>query len=541
MFGKQSFIKGALILTIAGLTSRLIGAVFRIALAFLITDEGIGLYQMAYPIYAGLLIISTAGIPVAVSKLVSENIAVKNYYGAARVFKVALVILMISGLTISLALFLGAEYIVKYITRDLRALLPILSISPAIFFVAIMSAFRGFFQGQQTMIPTGASQIIEQFARVFVAFSLAVMLLPQGLEYAAAGATFGAVAGAVFGMLFLLILYFKQKRKFTRLIDSQKVKKHARITRIIYDIAYLAVPITLGNLVLPLISILDLTIVPQRLHTAGFTTARATALYGQLTGMATPITHIPAIITTSLAASLVPSISENLALNNQNKIRRNSNLAIRLTLILGLPAAIGVYILAEPITTLLFRNVEAAAVLKGMSFSVVFITLYQTSTGILQGLGRTVLPVKNMILGAVIKIVLTWFLTVLPQINIRGAAWATIIGFAIAAILNINKVHKLTGLKFDYGKNIIKPGLAAAVMGGIVYYVYLYTNQFLSAIYTASISNGAATILSIAAGILIYGIMLFITGSVTGEDLKLIPKFGPYLVRIADALHILKS
>ncbi len=496
---------------------------------------------MAYPIYSGLLIISTAGIPIAVSKLVSENLAVKNYYGALRVFKVALIILTISGLTISLTLFLGAEYIVKYITRDPRALLPILSISPAIFFVAVMSTFRGFFQGQQTMIPTGASQIIEQFSRVFVAFFLAVILLPRGLEYAAAGATFGAVAGAVFGLLFLLIMYFKQKQKFTQQINSQRVKKHIAITEVLYDIAFLAVPITLGNLVLPLISILDLTIVPQRLHIAGFTTERATALYGQLTGMATPLTHIPAIITISLAVSLVPSISEALALNNRGIIKRNSNLAIRLTLILGLPAAVGLYILAEPITALLFRNVEAAAALKGMAFSVVFITLYQTSTGILQGLGKTMLPVKNMIFGAIIKIVLTWVLTALPLIHIRGAAWATVMGFAISSLLNINQVHKLTGLKFDYGRYIIKPTTAVAVMGVMVYYIYAYTNQVLKALYSPNISNAAATFLSIAAGVLFYGIMLFVTGTVTSEDLHLIPKLGPYLVRIAHALHILRG
>ena len=541
MLGKQSFIKGALILTAAGLTSRLIGAVFRIALAALITDEGIGLYQMAYPIYTGLLAISTAGIPIAVSKLVSENIALNNYYGATRVFKVALTLLTISGFIISLAMYLGADFVVTYISRDPRAYIPLVAMSPAIFFVAIMSTFRGYFQGQQTMVPTGVSQIIEQLTRVGIALLLAVFLLPMGLEYSAAGATFGAVAGAIFGLLFLVYLYVKEKGYMAEKVRKQRIKERVSFRKVLYRIAQLAVPITIGSLILPLINILDLIIVPQRLHVAGFTTERATALYGQLTGMATPLAHIPAIITISLAVSLVPSISEALTLNDYHLIRRNSNLAIRLTLILGMPAALGLYVLAEPITLLLFNNVEAAVPLRIIAFSVIFLTMYQTTTGILQGLGKPILPVKNMGLGALIKIIMGWTLTAIPQVNIQGAALATLVGFAISSLLNLYQVKRDTGMRFDFNHHLLKPVLSVSVMGVAVYLSYNYLNMFFADLYSPALSNAAATLISIGIGMIVYGAMLFITGSITREDLQRIPKLGPYLIRLANALHILRG
>lgn len=550
--GKQSFIKGAVILTLAGIISRMIGAIFRIVLAALIGDEGIGLYQMAYPIYSALLIISTAGIPIAVSKLVSENLAVKNYYGAVRVFKVAVTVLAISGFIISVGLYFGAELLVEYITRDSRALIPILYISPAIFFVAVMSAFRGFFQGQQTMLPTGVSQIIEQITRVSVAIYLAVVLLPRGLEYSAGGATFGAAAGAVFGLAFLVIYFIKTSPDLFQKAQRQKSKESLGFFRVLYYIAAIAIPITVGNLVMPLISILDLSIVPQRLEFAGFTEARATALYGQLTGMAGSLIQIPTILTIALAVSLVPSISEALALKNRETIRRNTNLVIRLTLILGLPAAVGLFILAEPITVLLFNNAEAALPLKVSALSVVFITLYQTTTGILQGMGKTMLPVKHMVYGAVIKTILTWTLTAQPQFNILGAAFATVVGFAISSLFNIFNVWKLTRVRINPGELLLKPLASVTGMGVVVYLAYTYLNQLFAALFlrlpdlvtasrAISLSNAGAAFLAIAAGVVSYGIFLFITGSITKEDLKLIPKLGPYLIRLANMLHILRG
>ena len=211
---KQSFVKGAAILTLAGLSVRFVGAFFRIVLAMLISDEGIGLFQMAYPIYSTLLAVSTAGIPIAISKLVAENLARGNYRGAYRTFRIALTILALSGFAISAVLYFGAELFTRVVTQDPRAYLPLISISPAIFLVTVMSAYRGFFQGQQQMMPTALSQIAEQIGRVVIALLLVVILLPRGLEYAAAGASFGAAAGAFCGLVLLMFIWLRQKRSF---------------------------------------------------------------------------------------------------------------------------------------------------------------------------------------------------------------------------------------------------------------------------------------------------------------------------------------
>lgn len=536
---RQSFVKGAAVLTLAGLCVRLVGAFFRIVLAMLISDEGMGLFQMAYPVYSTLLAVSTAGIPIAISKLVAENLARNNIRGAYRIFRVSLIILAGSGLLISLLLYAGAGFFANVVAQDPRAFLPLVSISPAIFFVTVMSAYRGYFQGQQQMLPTALSQIAEQLGRVVVALILVVWLLPSGLEYAAAGASFGAAAGALLGLGVLLAAWWRQKKEFFLRIRAQHTSDGYHLGDIIKQIFTLSVPITIGSLVMPLITIVDLSVVPQRLHSAGFDTARATALYGQLTGMASPIVHIPTIITVSLAVSLVPAISEALALRRLQLLRDRAYLAVRLTLLLGIPSALGLYLLAEPVTVLLFKNAEAGAVLAVLSLSVVFLTLYQTTSGILQGLGRTMDPVTSLFWGAVVKTALTWVLTSSATLHIRGAALATVVGFGVAALLNVYKVQIYSGMPLRTSETLGKPLFASAGMGVVVFYVYRFTEAF--PVFTGPWANRVATLGSIMAGGAVYALLLFITGGIKRDDLLLIPKAGPYLLGLAEKFHLLRG
>jgi stage V sporulation protein B len=536
---RQSFMKGAAILTMAGASVRFFGAFFRIVLAMLIGDEGVGLFQMAYPVYSTLLAVSTAGIPIAISKLVAENLAYGNYRGAYKIFRVALAIMAISGLLVSFALYFGAGLITRVITQDPRAYYPLLSISPAIFLVTVMSAYRGFFQGQQQMMPTALSQIAEQAGRVVVALLLVMALLPMGLEYSAAGASFGAAAGALLGLLLLLVLWWRQKQDFLRRMRTQRVGDTQTATGILYRLLMLSVPITLGSLVLPLITIVDLFLVPHRLHAAGFDTARATALYGQLTGMAGPIVHIPTIITVALSISLVPAISQALALKNRALIRERSYLAVRMTLLLGLPSAVGLYLLAEPITVLLFRNAEAGRVLAVMSFGVIFLTLFQTTSAILQGLGRTMDPVVNLFWGASFKTGLTWYLTALPAMHISGAALATVIGFGVAALMNVYRVQQLTGMPLRAPESIFKPLAASLAMAGVVMAVHRQLAG-LQGLIGPSLAGKAATLSAVTVGALAYLIFLLVLGGIRQDDLTVLPKIGPALARWAQRLHLLR-
>jgi stage V sporulation protein B len=542
MMGKQSFVKGALILTAASILVKVVGAGFRIVLAAIIGDEGIGLYQMAYPVFSALLAVSTAGIPIAISKLISQHTTRGDYRGAYRVFLLALNILSLTGLVITALMVLGAGYIAENIAKDARAYYPIVAIAPAIFFVTIMATFRGFFQGQQKMYPTALSQIFEQVARVAAALGLVYYLGPRRLEWAAAGASFGAAAGAMAGLGVLMVLFGRERQDFIQRMREQATYRARRTMAVYYDIFSLSIPITLSHLVMPIISLIDMTVVPMRLAEAGFDEARRMALYGQLTGMAAPLVHIPQIVTIALAVSLVPAISEALALHNRSLIASRASLALRLSVLLGLPSAVGLFVLAEPISLLLYQNREAGIPLAILAFTVIFIAIFQVCSGILQGLGKTKLPLINLLVGSLFKIFFNWHLIALPALNIRGAAAASVIGFAVAALLNLFQVWRLTEVRLSL-LQLSKPVFAVVFMGLGVHLAYAYSHpRFLTlGNLTAGTANALATFLAIGLGIAAYGLALLILGALSREDLLLLPGVGPRLLGLLSRFRLLRD
>jgi len=217
---KGSFIKGAAILTAAGLTARVMGFAYRVILTRIIGAEGMGLYQMAYPIYTVLLVVSRSGIPVALAKLIADKIAANKKKEAYKIFKVARKMSFIVGLVISIIMALSAKPLISLLSLDPRSYYAVLAISPAIFVVSVMASYRGFFQGLQDMVPTAKSQILEQFIRMITMVGLVIFLVPYGLDYAAAGASFGAVSGAFGGLLILLYIYAKRKEKIFSFLES---------------------------------------------------------------------------------------------------------------------------------------------------------------------------------------------------------------------------------------------------------------------------------------------------------------------------------
>jgi len=522
-------------LTAAGLISRLLGAGYRLPLASFLGDEGIGLYQMAYPIYTTILSLSTAGIPVAISKLVAEKMADGDKPGAYRVFRISLFILTVVGLVSSIALLLGAHYLAQHILRDPRAYYAVVGVAPAIFIVSVMSAFRGFFQGFQTMLPTAVSQVIEQIVRVATVFGLAIYLLPRGIEYAAGGATFGAVTGALASLFFLLIVYWPWRRWFARLPGRTVPAAEESSGQIIYRIVTLAVPISLGALVLPLMQTLDTVIVPSRLQIAGFNVNDATALFGQLTGMATPLINLPSILTVALATSLVPAISEALALRNYQAAQRRTYTGIRITLLLFLPAMAGLYLLADEICFMLYKNAAAGIPLAILAIGGVFLGLQQTTSGILQGTGRTILPVRNLLVGAVGKVIVSYVLTGIPSLGIRGAAIGTVTGFLLASSLNLYEAKRHIRFTADWREMLLRPLLAVGSMALAVRPVYGVFFELAGAYgFSLRLQVAAAVLPAIAVSALVYGVALLLVGGVTSEDLAL---FGTGQGRIWDLLR----
>jgi stage V sporulation protein B len=537
----SAFVRGAAILAVAGILARVIGAVFRIVLAAILGDEGIGLYQYAYPIYSTLLVISTAGVPVAVSKIMAEKIALYDYREAMRVFRIAFVILTLSGLLITLVLFFGADFIARVVVRDAKALYPIMAIAPAIFFVTIMASLRGFFQGQQNMAPTAISQLLEQLARVVFSIFMVIFLLPIGLEYAAAGATSGAAVGGLAGLLMLAFLYWRKKGSFQLLAEQQQEHFPESISRVIGRIFSLAIPVTIGGLVIPLITLIDLAVVPRQLQAAGFDLETARALYGQLTGMAGSVVYFPNVVALALSISLVPAISEAFALQDSALIKSRTAIAVKLTVLFSLPATLGLYLLAEPITMLLFNNAEAGYALAYLSWSVIPLCLYVTTTGLIQGLGRPIIPALNMFYGGLVKTVLAWYLTAIPELNIGGAALASVVGIGVAATLNLIFVARSTGWRVRAAEIIFLPMLAVAAMSLVVYATYAGFSHYAEPFLAAGRLNGLATLLAIFLGMLVYGLVLLLTGGLSREELLMVPVIGARLERLAGRLKLLRA
>lgn len=534
LVSKDTFLRGALILTIAGIIVKVIGSVNRILLSRLLGGEGIGLYQMAYPIYLLALSVSSAGIPVAISIIVAEKIAHSDYRGANRVFRISLSVLAVTGLIFSFLLYFGAGWLVEnQYVRDARAYYAIAALAPAIFFVTVLSSYRGYFQGLQMMTPTAVSQIFEQLVRVVTMIALAFILLPQGLEYAAAGASFGAGPGAAAGLLVLLYYYWRQRKVYQIQAQLQADVKQESSIRIISRMVKLALPVSLANIMLPLVSNIDLLIVPARLEVAGFTVEQATELFGYLTGMAVALVNLPTILTASLAASLVPAVSEAFTLGDHKRIYQRTATAMRIANMITIPSFVGMWLLAAPISQMLYGTPNAGTSIAVLSIGIVMLGMGQVTTGVLQGLGHTTIPLINMAISAAVKVVLSWVLTAIPSLGIKGAAWATNADFAVAAVLNIYFVYRYVGFSISL-PDTLKAICSAAIMGGVVLLTY-------DAVMGQLFSNTLATLFAIAIGVGVYGLSLLLLGGVNERDVERVPKVGGKLLAILRKIRLLRK
>jgi len=529
---RETFLGGAFILALAGIVSKLLGALYRIPLYPLLGDGGMGLFSMAYPIYALILVLSTTGVNVAVSKLVSSRAAQGDRAGVWSVFRTSQLLLAIMGIVFSAILFAGSRYIATDITRDPRAYLSIAAISPAIFFVSIMSAYRGLFQGLQMMTPTAISQMIEQVVRVGTMLALAFILVGGGVEYAAAGASFGAVTGAVAGLVYLLIVFNSRRSEMG--LPPRGTATREKPLRTAIQVMTMAIPVSLASGVLGITQLVDMAVVPARLQVSGLAFDQATALYGQLAGGALPLMNLPTIFSAALQVSLVPAISEAHAIGDARLISARTRTALRITLILMMPAVAGLYLLASPITGLLYGSPEIGVSLAALSSGVLFLAVQQVSSGVLQGLGMMTAPVKNLLWGSAVKLGLTWTLTSIPGLGVRGAAYATSAGFLVACALNLVALVSLMGADIiDLRGMLAKPAAATAAMGWVTVAGY-------SRILRATGSNSVATLLAIGLGVVVYGAALAAVGGLTSRDFEMIPGLGGRLARILTALGLVK-
>lgn len=538
---QKTFVKGAAILGLAGILVKVLGAVFKIPLVSIITSTGMGYYSSAYPIYVMLLAVATSGFPIAISKMVAERRAKGNVKGANRIFRTILPFMAVLGLVTSLGLFLFSEFVAEKMLHNPKAVHSLRALSVALFFVPIMSSYRGFFQGRNNMLPSALSQIAEQIGRVAIGLTLAALMVKRGLEYGAAGASMGATVGAVFGTLTVVLLYRRegQRMKEENLISAPGEREGS--SQVIRELLSIAIPIIIGALVKPIMDLIDANMVIELLMKNGMSETQANSNLGQLSGMATTMVNLPSIVISAIAMSVVPVISYEYFQGGMEKARKNAVLAIRFAILIGLPAGIGLMSLSEPIMSLLFPKEASTApgqILFIAAAGVVFLSLIQVLTAILQAIGKVYVPVFNLGIGVVLKIALTYVLTSNPQLGVKGAAIGTLVAYIVAAVLDFIAVKKLLRISFNFSEIILRPLVISVTMGLIAFSVQ-YAGRIVL-VDNLGISSGAklSTLIAMSVAGVFFVLMLFKAKVVTEEDLNSMGK-GKRIVAVLKRLHLL--
>ncbi|MDR3602211.1 MAG: polysaccharide biosynthesis protein [Desulfosporosinus sp.] len=510
---RRTFVYGATILLGANLLNRILGFVYQYLIMSHIGGEAYGLFTMVFPIYMLALVFTTAGIPLAIAKMVAEEVSLGHVLQANAIFRLALKILTVSGALVSIALYFVSPYLAHRIFPDPRVLNIFLICTPAIFIVSISSVFRGYFQGLQNMVPTAISQICEQVVRVAFGYTAALRLLESGVEWAAAGLALGMLAGEGVGLLVIVFQYQRAKPNFEP--ERQGPSYSTRL--ILSKLWHLASPVTAGRLLSTGLSALDAMLIPLRLQVAGYGAREAITLFGQLGGAAFTLLTFPSVFTFALATSLVPAISEAAAQRQFQVVRARSAEAIRLTILIGIPCLIILFYFSLPLTAF-FKSTDIAPVLRVLALGGIFSYLQQTTTGILQGLGKVHLPVLHSIIASILRIPLLIYLTGLPQWGLRGTAWAFTFGFFIMAVLNLMAITRYTGMPLDLHRFVLQP-----ISGGIGMLLVFHCLDPIMGGHLAGYFS------EFSIGMILYSAILFFNGGVTFSDLRRLPWFGKFL------------
>lgn len=562
---KQTFLQGAIILVIANLITKIIGAVFKIPLANVLKEDGMGMYTSAYQSYVFGFIIATAGLPIAVSKMISENVAVGNTINTKRIFKVEMLLISALGLLGALVLFFFAEPIATFMEASDGTATCIRIIAPALIFVAVMAGLRGYFQGMQNMIPTAASEVVEAAGKPVVGLLLAYIFVSEGVRMAAGGAIFGVTAGTVAGALMLAVMYVFGRRRLTVSdLPRGDVMPYGRILK---TLVWIAIPITVGACVSSITTFADTLLIRKILMTIKFDSetaksvfdtfsvyvkkgefdsllsagalskAGANWLYGSYSGYAMTIYNLPLAMITAIATCVVPALSGAFAADNKHEANTIIASSIRITLLFSLPCLVGLSALAVPILSALYGTDASAGMLQVLAFAIVWVTLVSVTSSILQAAGKVWLPVVHMIIGSAVKIAASYIFIGMPSLNILGASVSTVLCYFTIAALNIYAVMRTTGFRFSIKDFVLKPCVASVMMGIVTVAAYkVCANVFPG----GRIGSVIITLVCMAIAAAVYFAAVFLLRIVKKDDIKMLPK-GEKLAEIMEKRGLVKD
>lgn len=511
----SKFLKGTIILLIAGFITRILGFINRIVIARFIGEEGVGLYMMAFPTLMLVITITQLGLPVAISKKVAEAEAKGDYKKIKNILVVSLSTTVFLSVLFTPALLFLTPYLSNLLFTDSRVQLPLLAITPVIPIVAVSSVIRGYFQGRQNMKPTAIAQVLEQVVRISLIVILTKLFLPYGIEYAAAGAMLSAVLGELISLVYLFTS-FKirkrfpvRKRFFKHLTDGRNTFK---------ELMGIGLP-TLGSRLIGNLSwFFEPIVVAHSLALAGIGTSLATKQYGSLTGLAMPLLLLPSFITVSLSTSLVPAISEAYSRNDQALIEYRLQQAIRFVLLTGGISIVVLYILAEPIMEKMYGSTSGAVFVKMMAPFFLLNYVQAPLQATLQALDLARAAMINSLIGAIFKLVVIFSFASQPSFGIHGAAIGILAGMVLVTFLHFATILKVISFTFyikDYVKMIVTMVLTGWI-GNKVFHLSPITSNSLKLLFVTFIM------------FLVYFIFLFVFKLIRKTDIERIPIVGKF-------------
>ena len=536
---KQNFVQGAVILMAASLIVKVIGAFFQIPLQILIGGESspaFGLFSAAYRIYSAMLVISTVGLPATLSKMVAEATARGREREVRRIVRVAACIFIPIGAAATLALFFGADTFAGWIKSE-DARLAVMAIAPSVLMVAIISVFRGYYQGRANMVPTAVSQIIEAAGKLFAGLGFAWYAVQQGMDdpVVAAMTVFGVTLGEVAAAVYMLIQGAVTRRRAHPVHAlNDTVRPVGRLAKTLLS---LSIPITISSAVMSVTDLIDVALISARLQSpaVGMAAEDAITTYGIYTGQAINFFNLPQTLITALAVSVLPTIASARAAQNFTKVSKTMETTLRLTMIITLPAGAGFLLLSGPILRLFYSEgtVLGGQLMAILGFAVPAVALVAVTNAVLQAFGRIDLPLISMFLGAVVKILGDYFLIGLPALNIAGAPVSTAVCYWLIALLNLFHIRRLSHALPPLGRTAGRPLAAAVGMGAATYLCHTALLRLTAAAPGTAVDK-LVTLAAIAVAVAVYGILLLALHAVEREDVLLLPKGE----KIADILHL---
>lgn len=545
MAKKQNFIHGAAILTVGVIIMKLLGFIYKIPLGNILDDEGYSMFTSAYSIYFIFFTLATAGLPVALSRLIAEADANGRVKQEEKTFRVALATFAVIGVIFALILFLFPEWLAAKYLENPDAALSIKAMAPSILLVCLVSAYRGYCQGNGNMIPTTVDEVLEVLFKVISGLILASCLLKAGYgkPVGSAGAILGVSIGSVISLLYMIIY---KRRHYSELSAPYTAGIHAPndtpdddelvdpAWKIVKDILSIGIPIAFGACIMAILNSVDSKLCMNRLQSAaGFSYYQAKVLYG-VYGKAQTLFNLPAAFITPLTIAIVPEISGAIAKGANAAARKTSEDAMRISAVISLPMGVGLTVLAYPIMNVLYPNSNAAgpgllAIMGAASF---FVCTVLMENAILQASGHEKLTMVTMISGGLVKIIVNWFLVAQRSINIYGAPAGTLVSYVVMALMNYIFICVALKHRPKLLRIFARPLAASVLMGAAAWAIYGLCARFIGAVSWSRIA--LCMLAAIAVAVIVYLVSTIALRSITKEDMKLIPGGE----KIANFLHI---